>query len=221
MDFVFFRAPARTLLAAVLAVTMVAVTLLSGWSVPVAHAQSDDLTISADGVGNAELGVSAEELSDALGDEYEVSDEVRITVDFNGRVISKDGEVQFRAAATGPGDELNLFIVSNADYAIAEGVGPETTIADAEAILGEATLNWNPDDEGREFVSFENGPEGRIQFRTPGIAGTNVGIYADDEFETTEYASDAVIAAVWVSCCLLYTSPSPRDRTRSRMPSSA
>ena len=25
----------------------------------------------------------------------------------------------------------------------------------------------------------------------------------------------------WNSCCLLYTSPSPRDRTRSRMPSSA
>ena len=25
----------------------------------------------------------------------------------------------------------------------------------------------------------------------------------------------------WFECCLLYTSPSPRDRTRSRMPSSA
>ena len=25
----------------------------------------------------------------------------------------------------------------------------------------------------------------------------------------------------WVETCLLYTSPSPRDRTRSRMPSSA
>ena len=25
----------------------------------------------------------------------------------------------------------------------------------------------------------------------------------------------------WLECCLLYTSPSPRDRTRSRMPSSA
>ena len=25
---------------------------------------------------------------------------------------------------------------------------------------------------------------------------------------------------IWI-CCLLYTSPSPRDRTRSRMPSSA
>ena len=27
--------------------------------------------------------------------------------------------------------------------------------------------------------------------------------------------------AAWVKDCLLYTSPSPRDRTRSRMPSSA
>ena len=25
----------------------------------------------------------------------------------------------------------------------------------------------------------------------------------------------------WMSCCLLYTSPSPRDRQKSRMPSSA
>ena len=35
-------------------------------------------------------------------------------------------------------------------------------------------------------------------------------------------ASDAEKAAfVAVDTCLLYTSPSPRDRTRSRMPSSA
>jgi len=32
----------------------------------------------------------------------------------------------------------------------------------------------------------------------------------------------AKIAAAYLAwCCLLYTSPSPRDRTRSRMPSSA
>ena len=29
------------------------------------------------------------------------------------------------------------------------------------------------------------------------------------------------IALAWLSCCLLYTSPSPRDSFRSRMPSSA
>ena len=33
--------------------------------------------------------------------------------------------------------------------------------------------------------------------------------------------SRAIIANAMCSCCLLYTSPSPRDRTRSRMPSSA
>ena len=29
------------------------------------------------------------------------------------------------------------------------------------------------------------------------------------------------LAGTWTYVCLLYTSPSPRDRTRSRMPSSA
>ena len=33
--------------------------------------------------------------------------------------------------------------------------------------------------------------------------------------------ADGVIANALVDGCLLYTSPSPRDRTRSRMPSSA
>eukprot|EP00656_Telonema_subtile_P008680 TRINITY_DN14052_c0_g1_i3.p1 TRINITY_DN14052_c0_g1~~TRINITY_DN14052_c0_g1_i3.p1 ORF type:complete len:205 (-),score=45.90 TRINITY_DN14052_c0_g1_i3:26-640(-) len=32
---------------------------------------------------------------------------------------------------------------------------------------------------------------------------------------------DTVVAFLWAEGCLLYTSPSPRDRTRSRMPSSA
>ena len=34
-----------------------------------------------------------------------------------------------------------------------------------------------------------------------------------------EHHAHAVLDAAWA--CLLYTSPSPRDRTRSRMPSSA
>ena len=35
------------------------------------------------------------------------------------------------------------------------------------------------------------------------------------------YREDAGVTDVWSKVCLLYTSPSPRDRTRSRMPSSA
>ena len=38
-----------------------------------------------------------------------------------------------------------------------------------------------------------------------------------DPVELTEY----FISQIELSPCLLYTSPSPRDRTRSRMPSSA
>ena len=38
-----------------------------------------------------------------------------------------------------------------------------------------------------------------------------------------EKSDDKMDMEEWVTkvCCLLYTSPSPRDRTRSRMPSSA
>ena len=34
-------------------------------------------------------------------------------------------------------------------------------------------------------------------------------------------ATFALVREAWAMACLLYTSPSPRDRTRSRMPSSA
>ena len=168
---------------------------------PAASAQGDDMVISPTTVGPAEIGSTVDELTEQLGSDYTVGDEVRITVDFSGHVVSRDGEVQFRAVkANAPGDELSLFIINNDEFATAAGVGPGMTIADAEAIYGEATLNWNPDNEGREFVSFENQPEGRIQFRTPGIAGTNVGVYGDGELETNEYDPEGVIAAVWISC---------------------
>jgi hypothetical protein len=176
-------------------------------------------TITADGVGDAMLGSSPQELADALGADYDIGDEIRITVDFDGRVISRDGVVQFRAAMTNNTDDLTLFIVSNPEYTTAPGVGPTTTIAEAEAIYGDATLAWNNDNKGREFVSFADGPEGRIAFRTPGIGGTNVGIYADGEFETSNYADGAAIASVWVSC--VSGTDCPADRTVETTPEPA
>ena len=46
---------------------------------------------------------------------------------------------------------------------------------------------------------------------------------AHDDGETQFYAMDGYLARgnLLIGICLLYTSPSPRDRTRSRMPSSA
>ena len=51
----------------------------------------------------------------------------------------------------------------------------------------------------------------------------NLHLILEMEREAKEPEEDVVESAVgaWGYDCLLYTSPSPRDRTRSRMPSSA
>ena len=49
-------------------------------------------------------------------------------------------------------------------------------------------------------------------------AAKNLGVEAG---ATVKLSFEGVNADVVVKICLLYTSPSPRDRTRSRMPSSA
>ena len=54
-----------------------------------------------------------------------------------------------------------------------------------------------------------------VQFNTAPTNGAKIKIFREtsvDNLTATFYAGSA---------CLLYTSPSPRDRTRSRMPSSA
>ena len=48
-----------------------------------------------------------------------------------------------------------------------------------------------------------------------------VGYFADSNALLANGLDNASDALVYILSCLLYTSPSPRDRTRSRMPSSA
>ena len=52
---------------------------------------------------------------------------------------------------------------------------------------------------------------------------TNSTVAEDDTFNVLHGGAGprALACVAWVSCCLLYTSPSPRDATLSRMPSSA
>jgi len=154
------------------AVVLAALLVLLVPQVAFAAFQPDpERLITEEGVGNAVLAQTAAEMADELGSGYLVGDEIRITVDYRGNVVRQGSVVQFRAVQAGPGDELTLFIVSNPEYTTAEGVGPKTTIAEAESIYGEATLSWNPEDGGREFVTFANGPGEQIMFRTPGIGG--------------------------------------------------
>ena len=46
-------------------------------------------------------------------------------------------------------------------------------------------------------------------------------VLAEDGFDALSKVSDHQPDLIFCDICLLYTSPSPRDRTRSRMPSSA
>ena len=84
-------------------------------------------------------------------------------------------------------------------------------------------------------LGFPQGSEGSFGVIHHGIRGYNGSIYAkgwsfnvptkdlyDAYAEGDSRRSVALLDIVaWAKACLLYTSPSPRDRTRSRMPSSA
>ena len=53
------------------------------------------------------------------------------------------------------------------------------------------------------------------------VASGTPPIMEDYSFSTRLDIAEVISTSDYNYCCLLYTSPSPRDRTRSRMPSSA
>ena len=105
----------------------------------------------------------------------------------------------------------------------------------SEGVPGTLMVNVSPDDMGffnqgvqhdvvvtlPAGMTFDNGPGGT----PPSIVGSNqeqgnifTGGDAGDSTVTFQIAPNP---SQQTGTCLLYTSPSPRDRTRSRMPSSA
>ena len=57
-------------------------------------------------------------------------------------------------------------------------------------------------------------------FLVTAIVASTISLIFNVDFEAMGFSSEAMSPAMFFHC-LLYTSPSPRDRTRSRMPSSA
>eukprot|EP00657_Telonema_sp_P-1_P006843 TRINITY_DN262_c0_g1_i2.p1 TRINITY_DN262_c0_g1~~TRINITY_DN262_c0_g1_i2.p1 ORF type:complete len:117 (-),score=43.65 TRINITY_DN262_c0_g1_i2:74-424(-) len=75
----------------------------------------------------------------------------------------------------------------------------------------------------RVDVKVKEGERERIQaFEGVCIARANKGISSNFTVRKISYGEGVErVFPLCVDTCLLYTSPSPRDRTRSRMPSSA
>ena len=71
-----------------------------------------------------------------------------------------------------------------------------------------------PNDNVKDMVnSLTSGDNVKAQDAFKNALSDKIGQALDDKRQS--------VATDWLNSCLLYTSPSPRDRTRSRMPSSA
>lgn len=164
-----------------------------------ASAQNDTV-VSGDGVGAAIVGSTADELREQLGDDWIVSALTRVSTDFEGHVVSRNGVVVFRAVKPDDdSDALSLFIVTDPNYRTAEGVGADSQISAAAADYGDATLVIEAGLNDREFVDFADGPTG-VRFRAAGSGGERAGDYADGATSTTDFDDNARIAAIWVTC---------------------
>ena len=93
-----------------------------------------------------------------------------------------------------------------------DGIDPLT----GGVVDGDGVKNWSNrftlfDDNGdieSRFTRFDNGMQKLEEFEAGDLSEIRWNDGGEDSFE-------------WKSTCLLYTSPSPRDRQKSRMPSSA
>ena len=120
-----------------------------------------------------------------------------------------------------PSVKLNLQTLTDYDYEIIQPASGEQACGD----IGEGRL---PEPEQLlEYVQYFIA----AQITPQVLAGKNVTITAGPTIEAIDpvrYLSNHstgkmgfALAKACRNACLLYTSPSPRDRTRSRMPSSA
>ena len=82
----------------------------------------------------------------------------------------------------------------------------------------------------QRFLRFENfatdnGPDLKVYLRAANgdfvSLGDLSGNIGDQNYEIPVGVDLSVFSSVEIWCCLLYTSPSPRDRQKSRMPSTA
>jgi len=161
--------------------------------------------LSATGMGAATLGMTFGDLKQAMP-EATFTVMSPFMVDFDAIAVSQTDTVQFYILYLA-GDNfsdttpIQGLLTEHPDFRTPQGIGPGSTIAEAEAAYGDATLSYNTENESREYVRFQNHPSPNMAFRTG--TGGDAGIYpeADSTFhETQEYRPDATIQSVMVIC---------------------
>ena len=103
----------------------------------------------------------------------------------------------------------------------------KTTLADAMAPLLNAK-RLNADEVRKAANDWDFSEEGRVR-QAKRMAEFALKLKSEGNFVIADFVAPTPEARslfpadfrVWVDTCLLYTSPSPRDKRQSRMPSSA
>ena len=127
-------------------------------------------------------------------------------------------------------DSDTLIRINATDYSIGdsvtilEGAGGHTIQNDGTDLTDRDNLNFTggltaTDDSvnDQSDISISDGGVDTDQLADDAVTNAKMAVNSVD---SDQYV-DASIDHIHLGTCLLYTSPSPRDRTRSRMPSSA
>ena len=160
------------------------------------------------GIGVAKIGMTFKELKSKIGTEFEFPVKTSFIEGFDAIAVTKAGAIQYYIPyPTGTqftdADRIQHLMTDNPNYRTQQGVGPGTPIGQAASVYGGATLSMSKENESREFVNFNQHPDG-LAFR-PKPIGTRsfAGDYPEsneDYLKTQKYDRRAAIGQITVSC---------------------
>jgi hypothetical protein len=164
--------------------------------------------ISPQGLGDARLGMTLGQLKQMMGGGTEFIPQPAFMVDFDAIAVQQSNQIQFyilhlAGQPLTDNDAIQGLLTTNPKFRTAEGIGPETSLQEAEQAYGEATLSYNTDNESREYVRFEQQPADNVSFGTGNANQQFAGVYASPASgynETREFKPNATIQSVLVVC---------------------
>ena len=177
----------------------------------------NDFLITSQSIGPAKVGSTYGQIKQALGSRYTFSDVSPFMVDLAAVAVLREGISGFfpgkaiafylaypDADTLTDSTPINLIITANPKYKTLQGTGPGTLLSEAVRDYGKAKLNFNFDNESREFVQFERGPA-NLAFRPEALTHTFAGDYSVPDAvrqgsfnETPAFFENASITQVWV-----------------------
>ncbi|MCG6133808.1 MAG: DUF1176 domain-containing protein [Nostoc sp. LLA-1] len=169
---------------------------------------SGNQLITTQNIGPAKLGMTLGQLKQVLGEEAKF-EPTSLGVDAGeGMKVIQEGTLQYLLGFTAEektitdNSLINSITVANPDYITSTGLGPGTPLKTAVAVYGPATLSYNWNNEGREYIEFEKGFGSGMSIRSNQWTRTDFsGIYSDTKAEfnkTQKYHEHAGIGSITI-----------------------